>query len=69
MAGFSRGTRRRWFTRFCFLHPVMLMSRPVAMQSNLHNVLFVPADQVMYVANADTPPQNAPTFAWICANC
>ncbi len=30
-----------------------LMSRPVAMQSNLHNVLFVPADQVMYVANAD----------------
>jgi hypothetical protein len=30
-----------------------LMSRPVAMQSNLHNVLFVPADGVMYVANAD----------------
>ncbi len=29
-----------------------LMSRPVAMQSNLHNVLFVPADGVMYVANA-----------------
>ena len=23
------------------------------MQSNLHNVLFVPADGVMYVANAD----------------
>lgn len=29
-----------------------LMSRPVAMESNLHNVLFVPADGVMYVANA-----------------
>lgn len=30
-----------------------LMSRPVAMESNLHNVLFVPADQVLFVANAD----------------
>ena len=29
-----------------------LMSRPVAMQSNLHNVLFVPADGLFYVANA-----------------
>ncbi len=29
-----------------------LMSRPVAMSSNLHNVLFVPADGVFYVANA-----------------
>ncbi len=29
-----------------------LMSRPVAMQSNLHNVLFVPADGDLYVANA-----------------
>ena len=29
-----------------------LTSRPVAMQSNLHNVLFVPADGVFYVANA-----------------
>ena len=29
------------------------MSRPVAMSSNLHNVLFVPADRVFYVANAD----------------
>jgi hypothetical protein len=28
------------------------MSRPVAMESNLHNVLFVPADGVLYVANA-----------------
>jgi hypothetical protein len=30
-----------------------LMSRPVAMSSNLHNVLFVPADGILYVANAD----------------
>lgn len=29
-----------------------LMSRPVAMESNLHNVLFVPADGVLYIANA-----------------
>ncbi|MEQ9410292.1 MAG: C45 family peptidase [Fuerstiella sp.] len=29
-----------------------LMSRPVAMQSNLHNVLFVPQDGILYVANA-----------------
>jgi hypothetical protein len=30
-----------------------LMSRPVAMSSNLHNVLFVPADRLLFVANAD----------------
>jgi hypothetical protein len=30
-----------------------LMCRPVAMQSNLHNVLFVPEDGVLYVSNAD----------------
>ncbi len=30
-----------------------LMSRPVAMKSNLHNVLFVPAKGVLYVAHAD----------------
>ena len=29
------------------------MCRPVAMNSNLHNVLFVPEDGVLYVANAD----------------
>ena len=29
-----------------------LMSRPVAMSSNLHNVLFVPQDGLLYVANA-----------------
>lgn len=32
---------------------IWLMSRPVAMESNLHNVLFVPEDGVFYVANAD----------------
>jgi len=30
-----------------------LMSRPVAMKTNLHNVLFVPEQGVLYVANAD----------------
>lgn len=30
-----------------------LMCRPVAMKSNLHNVLFVPEDGVLYVANAN----------------
>lgn len=29
-----------------------LMSRPVAMESNLHNALFVPQDGIFYVANA-----------------
>jgi hypothetical protein len=29
-----------------------LMSRPVAMESNLHNVLFIPADGILHVANA-----------------
>ena len=39
-----------------------LMSRPVAMSSNLHNVLFIPADRVFYVANADhdTPAADRP---------
>ena len=39
-----------------------LMSRPVAMQSNLHNVLMVPADGVLYVANAghDKPAAEMP---------
>jgi hypothetical protein len=30
-----------------------LMCRPVAMKSNLHDVLFVPQDGVLYVSNAD----------------
>ncbi|WP_153557492.1 C45 family autoproteolytic acyltransferase/hydolase [Roseimaritima sediminicola] len=39
-----------------------LMTRPVAMKSNLHNVLFVPQDGVLYVANAthDQPAANQP---------
>jgi hypothetical protein len=39
-----------------------LMCRPVAMSSNLHNVLFVPEDLVLYVANADhhTPAADRP---------
>ncbi|MCA9107863.1 MAG: peptidase C45 acyl-coenzyme A:6-aminopenicillanic acid acyl-transferase, partial [Planctomycetales bacterium] len=39
-----------------------LMSRPVAMSSNLHNVLFCPEDGVMWVANAshDAPAAERP---------
>ncbi len=39
-----------------------LMSRPVAMKSNLHNVLFIPEDGVFYVANAthQDPAANRP---------
>jgi hypothetical protein len=39
-----------------------LMCRPVAMTSNLHNVLFVPEDRVFYVANAshDQPAADRP---------
>ncbi len=39
-----------------------LMSRPVAMESNLHNVLFVPAQATLYVANAthDQPAAENP---------
>lgn len=39
-----------------------LMSRPVAMKSNLHNVLFVPADGILYVADAshDKPAAEMP---------
>ncbi len=39
-----------------------LMSRPVAMQSNLHNVLMVPVDGILYVANAshDKPAAEMP---------
>ena len=32
---------------------IWLMSRPVAMQSNLHNTLFIPKQGLLYVANAD----------------
>ncbi|MGI9469970.1 MAG: C45 family autoproteolytic acyltransferase/hydrolase [Rubripirellula sp.] len=39
-----------------------LMSRPVAMESNLHNVLFVPAKGLLFVANAshDQPAAERP---------
>ena len=33
---------------------IRLMDAPVAMKSNLHNALMVPADGVIYVANADS---------------
>lgn len=48
--------RRRVISRYGELDAELgkwLMSRPVAMQSNLHNALFVPADGVFYVAGAD----------------
>lgn len=32
---------------------IRLMSRPVAMKSNLHNALFVPQDLVLWIAHAD----------------
>ena len=38
--------------------PIRLMDRPVAMKHNLHNVLMVPEDGIIYVANPDpnSPP-------------
>lgn len=33
---------------------IRLMDKPVAMKSNLHNALMIPADGVVWVANADT---------------
>jgi len=39
---------------------IRLMDRPVAMKHNLHNVLMVPQDAIIYVANAD--PNGSP--AW-----
>ncbi|MCA8987408.1 MAG: peptidase C45 acyl-coenzyme A:6-aminopenicillanic acid acyl-transferase [Planctomycetaceae bacterium] len=41
---------------------IWLMSRPVAMQSNLHNALFVPQKGIVYVANAshDAPAAEQP---------
>lgn len=46
--------------RFTPESAVRLMDAPVAMKSNLHNALMVPADGVLYVANA--APDGAP--AW-----
>lgn len=41
---------------------IALMSRPVAMQSNLHNALFIPQQGILYVANAghDKPAAEMP---------
>jgi len=41
------------FGKFNLESAKALMSRPVAMSSNLHNVLFVPEDGILFVANAD----------------
>ena len=41
------------FGKFNLESAKSLMSRPVAMSSNLHNVLFVPEDGILFVANAD----------------
>jgi len=41
------------YGKFDAISAQALMARPVAMTSNLHNVLFVPEDGVLYVANAD----------------
>lgn len=44
---------KQGYGKFDALSSQSLMARPVAMTSNLHNVLFVPEDGVLYVANAD----------------
>ncbi len=45
-----------------FQSAIGLMAKPVAMDANLHNVLFVPADGILYVANAsyDKPADEMP---------
>ena len=44
---------RKGYGRFTEDSAIRLMDAPVAMKSNLHNVLMVPADGIIYVANAD----------------
>ena len=44
---------RDGYGRFGTQEAIRLMDRPVAMRSNLHNVLFVPQDLLVYVAHAD----------------
>ncbi len=44
---------KQGYGKFDEISAKSLMARPVAMTSNLHNVLFVPEDGVLYVANAD----------------
>ena len=41
------------YGRFTQISAIRLMDAPVAMKSNLHNVLMVPEDGIIYVANAD----------------
>ncbi len=41
------------YGRFTEDSAIRLMDAPVAMKSNLHNALMVPADGIIYVANAD----------------
>lgn len=47
------GLVKSGYSQFTAARAVRLMDAPVAMKSNLHNVLMVPADGVIYVANAD----------------
>ena len=48
-----RGRVKEKYGQFDASSGQWLMCRPVAMESNLHNVLFVPEDGVLYIANAD----------------
>lgn len=50
------------FGKFDERSAIRLMDRPVAMESNLHNVLFVPEKGMLYVANAShkQPAANQP---------
>ncbi len=45
---------RKGYGRFTEDSAIRLMDAPVAMKSNLHNALMVPADGIIYVANADS---------------
>ena len=49
----------RGYGRFTQASAIRLMDAPVAMKSNLHNALMVPADGVIWVANADSKGQPA----------
>jgi len=48
-----RGRVEERYGKFDVENSKWLMSRPVSMKSNLHNVLFVPEDGVLFIANAD----------------
>ena len=53
------GLVARGYGRFTQASAIRLMDAPVAMKSNLHNALMVPADGVIWVANADSGGQPA----------